>query len=204
MKIFAFLATKGGCGKTTLAVNVACALATPRRSVALVDADTQGSATAWDIDGTLPITIHHDPLDDDTPAAEWVQRLRTLDADIVIIDSPPHLGTSAGIIANVADLCVIPVRPSAMDLREVPTVLDLAARAKTKVLLVPSQVDKRTAPGRQIEDALRDFKAPAGPSIGFRTAFVDAFSDGKSVLDFAPKSTAADEIRALTRRIARG
>ncbi|HEY5868974.1 MAG TPA: ParA family protein [Candidatus Tectomicrobia bacterium] len=36
---------KGGCGKSTIAVNLACAMVRPRHAVVLVDADTQGTAT---------------------------------------------------------------------------------------------------------------------------------------------------------------
>ena len=38
---------KGGTGKTTVAVNLGCSLASPRREVVLIDADSQGTATAW-------------------------------------------------------------------------------------------------------------------------------------------------------------
>ncbi len=46
-KKVAFVSMKGGVGKTTIAVNLACALADENTSVALVDTDVQATATEW-------------------------------------------------------------------------------------------------------------------------------------------------------------
>lgn len=44
---------KGGVGKSTLAVNLACEMASPSRRVAQVDADEQGTASSWAARGTF-------------------------------------------------------------------------------------------------------------------------------------------------------
>ena len=54
---------KGGTGKSTLSVNIACALAIRGIRVALVDNDRQASATLWGSAGKLPITCLSLPLD---------------------------------------------------------------------------------------------------------------------------------------------
>ena len=55
MAVVGVIGRKGGCGKTTIAVHLAAELATSRRIVAVVDADTQGSATYWAEPGNLPL-----------------------------------------------------------------------------------------------------------------------------------------------------
>ena len=51
--VISFLNQKGGVGKTTLAVNVAAGLARNGHNVLLIDADKQGSASAW---ASIPIS----------------------------------------------------------------------------------------------------------------------------------------------------
>ncbi len=62
-RIIAVTALKGGVGKTTLAISLACALARPRRSVAVVDADAQATASEWSVAGRLPVAVYALPLE---------------------------------------------------------------------------------------------------------------------------------------------
>ena len=69
-KLIAVGNLKGGTGKTTIAVNLACALRDADRTVALVDADPQGSATDWQAGGGLPVLV-------ETPAARQPSAMRS-------------------------------------------------------------------------------------------------------------------------------
>src|SRR5580700_8967509 len=53
--VIAILNLKGGCGKSTIAVNLACELAANADSVLLLDNDSQGTASHWSSHGQLPI-----------------------------------------------------------------------------------------------------------------------------------------------------
>jgi chromosome partitioning protein len=71
MQVITVSGLKGGSGKTTTAVNVACALASKGRRVLLLDCDPQGSATAWAEPGALPIKVVPLPIDDER---QWGSR----------------------------------------------------------------------------------------------------------------------------------
>ncbi len=207
--IIAVANLKGGTGKTTVAVNLAAALAGKTR-VSVVDADAQGSATAYARPGNLPITVLSLPLDDERGAARRIDRVLGIDSDIVVIDCPPHVGTTTESAVAIADLVLIPVFPSAADLIATMVALELVQRATEarrdggpQFMLVPSRVDRRTSAGREIERALKNLGGRVSPSIGQRAAFVDAFGAGEWIGDYAPLSRAAFETRALAKAVRR-
>ncbi len=68
MPVIGVIGRKGGSGKTTIAVHLAAVFATQGKNVALVDADTQGSATYWAEPGHLPMQVVHRPLEQTWPA----------------------------------------------------------------------------------------------------------------------------------------
>lgn len=199
---------KGGTGKTTVAVNLACALATKGRRVVVIDADGQATASTWIAASTLPVTVEALPIEDDTEAERWLGRVAMLagGADLLVIDCPPHIGTATAAALIVADLVLVPVTASAADLLATDKALDLVRRARQErggsapaCLLVPSRIDRRTAAGRDFAEALGELGEPIGPAIGQRSAFVDSFLSW--VGEYAPASRAHDEIEALADKI---
>ncbi len=209
-RIVAVANLKGGCGKSTIAVNLTAELAGQSRAVALVDADTQGTATAWLAQGGLPVHGEFMPLENPRNTAKWTRQVLDLDAGLVVIDCPPHVGAASVAAVGIADLVLIPVTASGADLVATVEAIELVGQAREQrqdggpaCLLVPSRIDRRTRPGREIEAALKGFGEPIGPAIGQRTAFVDAFSAGEAINTYAPNSKAHDEIQALARAITR-
>jgi len=207
--VVACINLKGGVGKSTLAVNIACCLAATRgRGVVLFDADRQGSSAAWAGRGLLPVSVLKRPLDGGGSVEGWVRDILSETGDkIAVIDSPPHFDIVTQAVVGIADLVIVPVTPSAADLLATLEALRLVRAARGArdgapgALLVPSRVDRRTLAGREIEAALAECGEPVGPAIGQRGGFVDAFSAGRWIGDHAPSSVAAREIEALTARI---
>ncbi len=196
---------KGGAGKTTLAAQLGVAFSAAGKQVALVDIDPQGSLSAWH-------AVRKDtPADTSRPvqmvqvagyrASNELTRLKR-DNDIVIIDSPPHAETEAKVAVRAADLVLIPVQPSPMDIWATDATMDLARTCSVPVLLVLNRVPPR---GKVI-DAMRDQLAKDGLPVansvlGNRVAFVSSMLEGQAVVETEPRSAAAEEIHKLVSEI---
>ena len=200
---------KGGVGKSTLAVNLACELS-KGRTVRLIDADAQATTAEWLAGGALPIEGEALPLDDPRQAQAWIRKITTMPADVLVIDLPPHTGAATAAALFVCSLFIVPVAPSGLDLRAAAKALDMLREARglrgngmPGALLVPSRVDRRTGAGREIEAALHEMGEPVGPAIGARSAFVDSATAREWVGSFAPRSIAHQEIATLAAVVAR-
>jgi chromosome partitioning protein len=203
-KVVAVMNLKGGCGKSTIAVNLACELAGAGDPVLLLDNDSQGTASQWIGNGRLPIRGERVPLENAADSERLVRAIASAGTRYVVLDAPAHVGAAALATGRAADLALIPVTASAVDLSATQTVLDLIRQVRAlrrdggpQCLIVPSKIDRRTGAGRQIEEHLAHFGEPVSPAIHQRAAFADAFGAGKWIGDFAPQSAAHYDISAL-------
>ena len=207
-KIVAIGNLKGGTGKSTVAVNLAYALARPDRSVLLLDADAQGTASDWLKDRPPPVEVLAMPLMAARDTGPWISRLMALRDRhaVVVIDLPPQVDSGIASALLLADVFVVPVTPSGADLRATGKALELLQRARAArgggrpaCLLVPSKVDRRTALGRRATTLLDRFGLKVGPTIRQQAAHVEAFDAGTWVGAYAPDGPACAEVRALAK-----
>ncbi len=206
-KIITVAQQKGGAGKTTLAAHLAVALTAAKSRVALIDTDPQQSLSIWYRErkaargdagaGMLLNTISG------WRARGEVSRLAR-EFDIVVIDSPPHAETEARIAVRAANLVVVPVQPSPMDVWATRPTLELAARENVPVLLVLNRVPARAKLNEEMFDEVRRLGGKiAKTRLGNRVAYAAALATGDAVGETQPRGLAAQEISALASEVLR-
>lgn len=188
---------KGGSGKTTLAVNLGVALVKAGHSVALLDTDPQGSLGRWFMTRRQALG---DPGMEFSTASAWgvgyeCEKLRKA-ADFVIVDTPPKVDADLRPALREADLVLIPVASSHVDLWATDGILDLVARESCRAIIVLNRIKSGTRLGDEVAAAAGKMAKVANARLGQRVAFAETLGNGLSVVD-AGRSTAATEVRAL-------
>ena len=150
-KILLVCKLKGGAGATTTCRELAAAAVGDGRTVALIDLDGQGGLTKWwnrrtkTIDGNNAVNPELLQLAADRiPAAVDGLRRRY---DLVIVDSPPSIHDVIKSVATVADLALIPARPTVDDLDAVGPIVRLL-QGVVDFAFIQTQVP----PGRRSRD----------------------------------------------------
>lgn len=202
MRVWALVSQKGGSGKTTLATHLAVYGESKGEAVALVDLDPQASAAAWaQVRGTdEPVVVPGTP----EKIAQAVNVASGMGITLAIIDTAPHTDRNALAAIRAADLIILPVRPSFLDvaaLRDTVRLLDLAGKTR-QAIAVLNAVPPRGGLEDEAEEALREFGiAVATTRMGQRNPFANAIPQGKGVTEFAPRDAAADEIKRLWKEL---
>ncbi|MEO6064427.1 MAG: ParA family protein [Lysobacterales bacterium] len=179
--------SKGGCGKTTLATNLAAAYAQNGARVVIADADRQRSSTRWCIKrpshlpGVLPVDATRKRWRGDVPG----------DADVLLLDAPA--GTRAKDLDDVlgaAHAVLVPVMPSQIDLEATEDFLvDLkevarVRKGKLAVGLVANRLRPWTNSSQTAVDAMREFGLPVVAEIRDSQGYVFLTGLGKSIFDY--------------------
>lgn len=198
MRVVAFASQKGGSGKTTLTGHLAVqAERAGHGPVVLIDIDPQGSLSDW-----WNERVAEEPAFAQTTVSRLaadLEILREQGFKLAMIDTPPAITIAIQSVIQVAELIVVPTRPSPHDLRAVGATVDMCARAGKPLIFV---VNAATPKARITADATlalsrRGTVAPV--IVHQRTDFAVSMIDGRTVmeLDFRSRSTA--EIEALWR-----
>jgi len=197
MPTIALIGNKGGAGKTTLCVNLAAALASESPTV-ILDADPQQSSLQWQnmADGHPAVNV--------LSAAENVHQayreLAEASYENCLIDCPPSAQSQQMHDAlGIADLAVVPVLPSPLDIWATVHIEEAVEQARQsnpelKVLLVINQFESRTRLSRLMERALGELELPAAKAfIKRRAIYRHSLLEGRTVHDAGSRGKEASE-----------
>ena len=130
-----------------------------------------------------------------------LDRLRG-EADIVLVDTPPHAEAEAKAAIRAADLVLVPAQPSPLDLWASRATIELALKEGRRCLLVLNRVPAR---GRVVEEASASVAREGWPALraqlGNRQSYVSSFGRGRGVVESDPRSVAAAEVGALATEV---
>lgn len=179
--------SKGGCGKSTIATNLAAHFAQAGKNTVLVDADRQGSSQRWaEKRAGMPAPV----LGLSGLRRDWATRIPD-DADVVIVDAPAAIRPNelAGFLEDV-DVLLIPVLPSRLDLEAseafIAEVAELprVKRGKVQVGLVGNRLKPWTTASQQAVADFRKLPFPLLAQLRDTQGYVLVTGLGKSIFDY--------------------
>jgi len=201
MRVLALASQKGGSGKTTLSGHLAVqAQRAGAGPVVLMDIDPQGSLADW-----------WNERQDEMPAfaqttvarlASDLAELREQGFKLAVIDTPPAITAAIQSVIQVAELIVIPTRPSPHDLRAVGATVELCERSGKPLLFVVNAATPLAKITYEAAIALSQHGTVAPVVLHHRTDFAASMIDGRTVMEVNPSSKSAKEVAELWEYIA--
>ncbi len=204
-KVITIAQQKGGTGKTTLAVNLALAFIKYHNlKVAIIDTDPQGSLGKWFMIRSEN-KISNQNLTFKTASlwgAQYESKILKQDHDIVIIDTPPKIESDARPAIEASNLVLIPVAPSPIDFWATESIIEIAKKAKRKILIQINRANHRSKLISKTHEYIKSINISATKTlIGHRQIFIASMGEGKTVVEKQRKSKAVEEIRKISEQI---
>jgi chromosome partitioning protein len=200
MRAFAFVTQKGGSGKSTVAASLAVAAGEQGARVFLLELDRQGTLSDW-----AEARAAEGGPDFERIEARMLEpalaKLRSAGYDFALVDTPGVDSPAVNAAMRAADLCLVPCRPTAADLRgSLPTVHALIRLAKPFAFIL-NQCPSRSPRVDETRAGLAALGLVAEPPIVSRADHQDAIAAGLGVTEFNSTGQAATEIRRLWQSI---
>ena len=193
---------KGGCGKTTLATNIASYYAASGQIVRLFDYDTQSSSVHWK-NRRSQQHAHINVVDaarrtGNHMTRSWQMRV-PLETDVVVIDTPAGIdGSELASMLQEGDLLIIPVLPSPIDIQATAyfikdlLLIGKARKKQVRIAVVANRVRKNTLMYHALERFLFSLKLPFVCSLRDTQFYSKAIENGIGILDIKTANTRID------------
>src|SRR4051794_13459514 len=196
MKTVVITSQKGGSGKTTLTAHLAVAAESGKacRTV-IIDTDPQQTLATWwnvreaDTPQFAPVRLRE--------LGEKLSALASLGIDYCFIDTPPALTDQNREVLRLADLVIIPTRPSPNDLWSLGATLELVKDAGTPFVFVLTQAKANARITVQTIAALSEHGQVFRSVIHDRVDYAAAMTDGRTAIEISPNGPAAAEMAEL-------
>lgn len=196
MKVVVIAARKGGSGKTTLAGHLAVqAERAGQGPAALIDIDPQGSLSAWWNGRAAPTPVFAQTTPEGLVGD--VARLRELGIRVLFIDTPPALGETVSEVVKLADLVVIPTRPSPHDLRSIGATAELVERLGKPLVFVLNGATPRARINGEALGVLSRHGMLAPVVLHQRIDFAASMIDGRTVMELPDSTRSSEEVEKL-------
>ncbi len=206
-RVLTLVNQKGGCGKSTLSMQLAGTMAKDY-SVLVVDADSQGTATRWASaapdETPFPATLAGLSAAGEKLHREVAKYIHTF--DVIVIDCPPAVDSIIPQSALlIADLALVPIIPSPPDLwagMAIRHLIESLSMTNSSLIarLVINQLQPRTRLSQKVVEILPEFEIPlVETQIHQRTAYRESAAYGCTVHQMGNKAAAAaQEITSLS------
>ena len=180
--VIALLNPKGGVGKSTIAAHVATAAHRSDVDTHIIDTDPQATIQDWH---SLADPGHTPGVSACVSPKQLQTHLSSIDADLVVIDGAARVQRMVGAVLNVAQIVLIPVQPSTLDVWGTIDLIDACAKDDT---LHAAFVLNRYTVGANItsdaREALADYGLPVLQGCAQRVAYPESMQTGETVLTY--------------------
>jgi chromosome partitioning protein len=196
MLVISLVSSKGGCGKSTLATNLAVEATRAGIGTIIVDLDSQATAWHWGQkrEADLPQVVASQ-----APALPaLLKEAQGQGVGLVVIDTPPRADTVGVQAAKLSDFILIPCQPSGFDLDAMSASLMAAQLAGKPATIVINGALTSSGITEAVAKALTDGGAKVAPvRLGLRVDFRHPLPLGQAASEWDAKGKAAQEVTAL-------
>jgi chromosome partitioning protein len=185
MPILAVLSLKGGVGKTTTAMHLAAVIAERGLNPIVIDCDTETSAVRWATRAGEDLGFQVEPGDTNKLAVQL--RAHQKAGRVVIVDGPPNNREIIARVGQMADVVLVPVNPTGLDLDRLNPTLELladleAARGELPAYILFTRFSEQRRLDREAQEALAQFPV-LDQRIRQLTAYASVFGGTPTYLE---------------------